>query len=185
METVEVLCCVCVVCDTLPALHMLKPHMIYHFLKKSQLFCCHDVFFVASFNSFLHIWSFARLVFPHLGRVNVDIYSLAFQLFSVAAPGGCSGVEDQTDLLGIAAKRSKSTTHKHQHHKTESRLRHCTLKMLGQTEGQPSAQLPNQEVRNRIRKEKINCTPNGKLRTFGERPRNHILIFSSGVKGWD
>lgn len=114
------------------------------------------MFLVTSFNSLLHVWSFARLVFPHLGRVNVDIYSLAFQLFSVAAPGGCSGVEDQTDLLGIAAERSKSTTHKHKHHQTESRPLRCTLKMLGRTEGQASAQLPNQEVHNRVSGEKMN-----------------------------
>lgn len=125
-----------------------------HNLTHSKTFL--HLFFVTSFNSLLHIWSFARLVFPHLGRVNVDIYSLAFQLFSVAAPGGCSGVEDQTDLLGIAAERSKSTTHKRKHHKTESRLLHCTLKMLGRTEGQASAQLLNQEVHNWISGEKIN-----------------------------
>lgn len=92
---------------------------------------------MTSLNSFLPIWSFARLVFPHFQRVNVDIYSFAFQLFSVAAPGGCSGVEDQTDLLGIAAERSKSKTHEHL--KTESRLFYCTLKMLGLTKGQPAA----------------------------------------------
>lgn len=116
-------------------------------------------------------------MFPHLGRVNVDIYSLAFQLFSVAAPGGCSGVEDQTDLLGIAAKRSKSTTHKH--HKTESRLLHCTLKMLGHIEGQPTAQLPNQEVHNRISKGKINYSKREVEDFWGKGTKPYI-----NIQGW-
>lgn len=37
-----------------------------------------------------------------------SVSSLSSQLLSVATPGGSSGVEDQTDLLGFTAERSKS-----------------------------------------------------------------------------
>lgn len=34
-------------------------------------------------------------------------FSLAFQLLSVITAGGSSGVEDQTNMLGFTAERSK------------------------------------------------------------------------------
>lgn len=41
--------------------------------------------------------------------VSLDmVSSLSLQLFSIATAGGCSGVEDQTDLLGVETQRSKS-----------------------------------------------------------------------------
>lgn len=34
--------------------------------------------------------------------------SLSFQLLFITTPGGSSGVEDQTDMLGFTTERSKS-----------------------------------------------------------------------------
>lgn len=39
------------------------------------------------------------------------VASILFQLLSITTPGGSSGVEDQTDLLGFTAERSKSIKH--------------------------------------------------------------------------
>jgi hypothetical protein len=42
------------------------------------------------------------------GRGEADSQDgLAFQLFPLAASGGCSGLEDQAELLGIQAERGK------------------------------------------------------------------------------